>query len=139
MSDLVTLASSGDSRVVWGETDAIETELWFKTDPLDRAFCYRATQLQLWTDSHDQGAADDASAGAWTWFELVILEDENATEPLVKDGKEMVWRSHFNRLNAPDGGVARHYGVIFDRRAEILDAVEVKNLHHSFTITALTL
>jgi hypothetical protein len=113
----------------------IKSELWFKTKPVDINFVRRATRLQLLTDSHDQGAVSDVGKGAWTWFELCILEDERATEPLVVDGKRLSWRSHVNHLDPeadsheygfkPEDRKTRHFGTIFDRRQDILDALQV--------------
>jgi hypothetical protein len=104
----------------------IVSELWFKTSPLETEFIHRAIRLQLVTDSHDQGAVSDEDAGAWTWFELCILEDENATQPLVRDGKALSWSSHVNRLNK-DGDTTRHFGTMFDRRHDLLDLLEVSH------------
>ncbi|KIJ40903.1 hypothetical protein M422DRAFT_60526 [Sphaerobolus stellatus SS14] len=106
--------------------DSINFNISFKSGPVDRTFCYRAVQLQLYTDSCHQGYVDDYKQGCWSWFEVVILKDANATEPLVRDGKVYSWRSHENRLDSKLD-VARHFGVIFDRRAEILDALEPGN------------
>jgi hypothetical protein len=101
------------------------SKIWFRTGPLDNTFIYRAAQLQLSTDSHDQGWVDNKDAGAWSWFELVILPDEKSTEPVVRDGKELVWRSHSNRLGSNQP--TRHFGLVFDRRQEILDTLEVSD------------
>lgn len=61
-------------------------------------------RLQLLAESHDQGFADVPSAGNWTWFELAILENECAHAPRLKDGVELVWRSHDNRFLLEDFG-----------------------------------
>lgn len=107
----------------------ITSEYWFKSKPIDRDFCFRVTQLQLCTSSRDQGNADDKNAGSWTWFELVILADEDATEPkLSKEGKPLVWRSHSNRL-ANDTNPTLHFGAVFDRRSELLTALEVFDIN----------
>jgi hypothetical protein len=124
MPKLVTLANSTERCSVISTSNKVATKLWFKTGPLNRDFCYRAIQLQLWTDSHDQGRAGDPKAGSWSWFEIVLFADESATDPIVRDGKEMVWKSHFNRLDS-GSDFARHYGIIFDRRQEIFDALQV--------------
>ena len=106
-------------------SDQVETKIWFKSKPVDRDFCYRVTQLQLCTDSNDQGYANDKRGGSWTWFELVILADEKSTEPKKsKEGDELVWRSHSNRL-ANDSSPTRHFGAVFDRRSDLLANFEV--------------
>jgi len=104
--------------------DRIVSKLWFKTEPLDNTFIYRVAQLQLSTDSQARRFVDNKAAGIWSWFELAILPNEESTEPIVRDGKELVWRSHGNRLEESN---TRHFGIIFDRRAELLDALEVGN------------
>jgi hypothetical protein len=101
----------------------IHTEIWFKTpvcsahpnptisalliilctlQPLSLDTIQRITQLQLYAESHDQGFADEPSGGNWTWFELAILEDGKATAPRMKDGIELVWKSHRNRFLTDD-------------------------------------
>jgi hypothetical protein len=118
-----TWSTDRPCRVEGDSLNERNSEIWFRTEPLDNTFIYRVAQLQLSTDSHDQGWVDEKDAGAWSWFELVILPDEHSTEPIVRDGKELAWRSHSNRLGSPDN--SRHFGVIFDRRQELLDALEV--------------
>ncbi|KAH6902482.1 hypothetical protein BKA70DRAFT_1435208 [Coprinopsis sp. MPI-PUGE-AT-0042] len=65
--------------------------VWLQSDErFDRNFCVRVTQLQLSTDSWDQGNVRDIKAGRWTWFELVILRgDSTSDEPKYRDGKEL--------------------------------------------------
>ncbi|KAJ3537702.1 hypothetical protein NMY22_g5481 [Coprinellus aureogranulatus] len=106
-------------------SDRVETKIWFKSKPVDKDFCYRVTQLQLCTDSKDQGYANEKQGGSWTWFELVILANENSDEPKKsKEGDELVWRSHSNRL-ANDVNPTRHFGAVFDRRSDLLANFEV--------------
>ena len=122
------LQSEAPCEPVEAHSDKVESKIWFKSKPVKRDFCYRVTQLQLCTDSCDQGNADDKRAGSWTWFELVILADENSDEPKKsKEGKELVWRSHRNRL-ANDKSPTRHFGAVFDRRSELLANFEVRCL-----------
>lgn len=118
------LATSTDGiQIDTNGRDGIVTEIWFKTEPLTPTLVYRLAQLQLTTDSHDQGFADDAEAGCYSWFEICILADANATEPRQKDGRTLTWRSHGNRVGVSDA--SRHFGVVFDRRGEMLDDLEV--------------
>ncbi|KAK7434582.1 hypothetical protein VKT23_020118 [Stygiomarasmius scandens] len=128
MSHLGTLDEkwlvSTDSCEIRGTSEDVASEIWFKSKPVTDSFCYRVTQLQLCTDSRDQGFADDKSKGNWTWFEIVILPDEQATEPRRnKDGKELAWISHNNQLANQDSTM--HFGAIFDRRCELLVNLEV--------------
>lgn len=58
----------------------------------------RIDRLQLVAESHDQGFADDESAGNWTWLEVAIFESEMDTAPKIKDGVELVWISHPNHF-----------------------------------------
>uniref|UniRef100_A0A0W0FFI5 PNPLA domain-containing protein n=1 Tax=Moniliophthora roreri TaxID=221103 RepID=A0A0W0FFI5_MONRR len=122
--DNAWLKSEASCEPVIARDDQVQSKIWFKSKPVDRNFCYRVTQLQLCTDSRDQGYADDRSAGSWTWFELVILPSEAATEPKKsKEGKELSWRSHNNQLG--NHNATRHFGVVFDRRSELLANFEV--------------
>jgi hypothetical protein len=124
-----TWSSSGPCRLVEGSPDNgdfVDSEIWFRTEPLDNTFIYRAAQLQLYTDSHDQGWVENEDLGAWSWFELVILPDASSTQPIVRDGKVLAWTSHTNRLG--DDKNSRHFGIVFDRRQELLDALEVSPL-----------
>ena len=84
-------------------------------------------QLQLQTDSSDQGNVAELKPRSWSWFDLVIFEDAHTDKPRLKDGKELVWQSHGNRtdpLNAK-APVAKHFEIGFDRRQNLLDALEV--------------
>ncbi|UNI22755.1 hypothetical protein JDV02_008616 [Purpureocillium takamizusanense] len=92
------MITSDEERTVEAADDNIRAEIWFKTPALDIATIRKIDRLQLLADSHDQGYADVTSGGNWTWFELAILEDESAYKPRVKDGVELVWKSHYNRF-----------------------------------------
>lgn len=120
-----------DGRTLEALDDKIQAEIWFKSPVrralppfisiyarrvmpnvlmtykgLDHDTISKIDRLQLFTDSRDQGEADVPSAGNWTWFELVILEDETAFAPRVKDGVELVWKSHDNNF------LAKEYGLV---------------------------
>ena len=129
----LTSDTAGPCRVE-GRDSSVSSQIWFKSKPVDKAFCYRVTQLQLCTDSHDQGtlaaSLDSNVGGSWTWFEVVILPDEHSTTPRKsKYGKELAWRSHNNRLG--NTGPTRHFGAVFDRRSELMQNFEVCHLSHS--------
>jgi hypothetical protein len=69
----------------------------------------------------------DISQGSWTWFEVVILPNSESEEPKrTKDGREMAWRSHANQT--AHGDKTLHYGLMFDRRSELLASLEVDNV-----------
>ncbi|KAF7976548.1 hypothetical protein HWV62_6199 [Athelia sp. TMB] len=113
-------------HVVSAEDEKYTKEIWFKTEPVTREFCLRAAQIQLWTRSRDQGAVDEPEKGSWSFFEVVILENSEATEPRNKDGKDLVWHSHNNRLAVAQP--SKVFGAVFDRRRDLLDDLEVGNV-----------
>ena len=121
------IASTSTPVLVEATSEAVVSQIWFKTDPIERPFCYRAVQLQLQTDSSDQGHETGVEPGSWSWFELVILEDAHTDKPRLKDGKELVWRSHGNRTDplAVKTSITRNFGIVFDRRQDLLDDLEV--------------
>ncbi|KAJ3516977.1 hypothetical protein NLJ89_g797 [Agrocybe chaxingu] len=121
--------SSAPCRVA-ATDEIVVAQVWFKTNPVDRAFIYRAVQLQLQTDSCDHGHSDDMISGCWSWFEVSIFKDQHALEPRTKDNSPLTWRSHGNRTDPNDkqDSIARHFGMVFDRRQELLDALEVGNV-----------
>ncbi|KAF9046654.1 acyl transferase/acyl hydrolase/lysophospholipase [Panaeolus papilionaceus] len=128
---VIEIAKSSNSITVNATSDDVTSEIWFKSDPVDQKFIFRAIQLQLQTDSCDQGQSElDSATNGWSGFELVIFRDQHTNEPRTKDGKPLAWRSHGNRLDPLDQGnaVSRHYGVVFDRRQDLLDALELGNV-----------
>ena len=50
--------------------------------------------MQLFTTVHHKGTLADDAVGIWCWFDIIILANADATEPLVKDGHALVWWSH---------------------------------------------
>ncbi|KAF5360636.1 hypothetical protein D9756_004637 [Leucocoprinus leucothites] len=129
---IIEIAKSSIPCLAKAETGEAISQVWFKSKPVDRSFCYRAAQLQLLTDSKDQGCtqADLLNPGCWSWFEIVILPDGTTDTPRKKDGKDLVWRSHGNRSDPEDtaSSLNRCYGKVFDRREEILDILEIGNV-----------
>ena len=103
----LTSDSAGPCRVE-GRDSSVSSQIWFKSKPVDKAFCYRVTQLQLCTDSHDQGtlaaSLDSNVGGSWTWFEVVVLDSPKATKPKISNGSEQVSRSHDNRFQKSEYG-----------------------------------
>lgn len=90
---------------------------------LEKHIIPRIEDIQLKTHGHDQGACDDPSAGSWSWYDLAILESTNATEPRVKDGRALVWRSHNNEIAKRES--TTRTGIRFDRNHELLSLLEV--------------
>lgn len=88
-------------------------------------------EVQLYTNSHDQGAFDFPEAGSFSWFDLMILESADATTPKVVNGRTLVWSSHHNSLDAK--GVDWLYrGKIFDKSHEMLQSIEVCSITYQF-------
>lgn len=124
MPTQVLAASAIAIHVAAGASDEPISEIWFKTEPLTSHIIYRLAQLQLWTDSHDEAfQVADAASAEGSWFELCILANETETEPREQDGKALTWKSHSNRMGIE--GMSRNFGAVFDRRGELLDALEV--------------
>ncbi|KAJ7241094.1 hypothetical protein C8J57DRAFT_1085343 [Mycena rebaudengoi] len=120
------LATSTTSLQVDGRSNDNVSKVWFKSEPLTRSVVYHLAQLQLWTDSRDQGFVDDANAGSWSWFEVCILADEKVTEPKKKGNRIFSWKSHGNNIGVEKE--SRYFGVVFDRRGELLDDLEPGNV-----------
>src|SRR5689334_6529046 len=97
MSVTKDIAKSSSSCIVKGtENNIVQRVVWFKSQPVDRDFCFRAAQLQLVTDSCDQGSAPPGkeNQSGSSWFEVCILQGPDATSARTKDGEELRWRSH---------------------------------------------
>jgi hypothetical protein len=90
---------------------------------LDHIAVAKIEEIQLFTWSHNQGPADDANEVEWSWFDLVILENPEATSPKVLDGRSLVWRSHCNRAEVTHNTFCQ--GSIFDRTHELLSLLQV--------------
>ncbi|CZT06466.1 uncharacterized protein RAG0_12167 [Rhynchosporium agropyri] len=69
------------------------------SDELDPTTIEELKSVQLVSECHDQGFCDVPENGVWGWFELCIIENDSAQTPRKKDGIELVWISHNNRLN----------------------------------------
>jgi hypothetical protein len=71
---------------------------------LDPTTVQKIHSVQFVTECHDQGYCDTPDNGNWTWFELCIMENDEATKPRWKDGVELTWISHTNRFTERDYG-----------------------------------
>lgn len=78
--------------------EVVNTEIFMKTAPLSKDFCHSVAQLQVITVSRNQGFVGDETAGSYSWFEVIILANDSAKAPRVKDGRILAWRSHSNRV-----------------------------------------
>lgn len=90
---------------------------------IDQHTVARIDELQLFTDSHDQGFVNFREAGSWSWFDIVILASPDATEPKIKNGRSLVWLSHSNELGEED--FTEKKGDSFKRGHELFSLLEV--------------
>ncbi|EAU86152.2 phospholipase [Coprinopsis cinerea okayama7 len=130
MSTVKTLGESNVPKLAQASSAETVSQLWFKTKPISRKFCYRAVQLQLETISSDQGHDESHGNVSWSWFELVVFKDGQSEEPVIKNGQPLVWKSHNNRTDPLDTRAADslHFGIIFDRRHDLFDLIEIGNV-----------
>jgi hypothetical protein len=69
------------------------------------------------------------TTGVWTWFDLVILATPEATEPNVKDGRALVWRSH--DITKDSSELSEQEGKIFSlRQPDLLSFLQVIFVYH---------
>ncbi|KAJ8488254.1 hypothetical protein ONZ45_g14017 [Pleurotus djamor] len=119
-----TLQSLGACTVVADSNELVHT-LWFRTPALDETLIKRINKIQLQTSGHDQGFVDFPGAGSWSWFDIVVLESPEHSEPKIKDGLTLLWLSHTNSLGQPEDSTVT--GPIFDRSHDIFKALEPGN------------
>ena len=82
-------------------------------------------KIQLSTNAHNQGTAENPESGTWTWFDIVVLKSPSDTTPkTLKDGRSLVWMSHTTDINQSED-VFRD-GLVFDRHHELLGLLEVR-------------
>lgn len=124
MATVSSLVSTKTPFSIKSDDHQYNPYVWFKSKPLRNSFCHHVIQLQLSTDSHDQGWVSDAKEGSWSWFEVAIFENEHSSTAKVLDGRKLSWRSHANPIG--EKAFSRNFGTIFDRRSEILDDLEVR-------------
>ena len=80
--------------------------------------------IKLFAESHDQGFVSDLKQGNWTWVELVILDNKDATSPKKdRNGKELVVTSHSNKVRSKDYEWMQ--GETFDTSRHFLKSLEV--------------
>ena len=124
---LTAITSSISECEVQANSQEVVSKLWFKSEPLTAEFCDNVTQIQLYTESRDQGRVDRPDLGSWSWFEIAVYPDYAATEPIVRQGDgawaAMSWKSHHNILAVEEYG--RHSGRVFDRGHELFSKLKV--------------
>ncbi|CAE6487031.1 unnamed protein product [Rhizoctonia solani] len=84
-------------RVV-SRTDEGAAEVWFTTQPLDEEYIANIAEIQLTTESKDQGWVDSASNSGHSRFDLAILATPDSKQPRVHNGLPLTWTSHCNPL-----------------------------------------
>lgn len=104
------------------------SEKTFRPQVLDDKAVRQIKEIQLFTDSHDQGTVDFQDQDSWSWFDIVVLGSPSATEPKVKNGLSLVWRSHANVLGNSRYNV-RHTDKSFEQNHPLLQSLEVRHLH----------
>ncbi|KAF9762686.1 hypothetical protein IL306_003352 [Fusarium sp. DS 682] len=117
---------STEGGYVESDGPEIESDTWFKTPPLDIKTIQRLHSLQLITESHDQGWCDNRAEGNWTWFEVSVLENADATEPRVKDDVQLSWSSHKNELESKDFVALE--GILFSQDHDVFRLLEENNV-----------
>ena len=66
--------------------------------PVTASIFNRIQALQLHAYSGDQGTVTYKEQGTWTWFEIVVLENEKSNVPMIKNKIEHAWKSHLNPM-----------------------------------------
>ncbi|KAG8792629.1 hypothetical protein FRC12_005408 [Ceratobasidium sp. 428] len=92
------------------------SKIWFATPPLDKNTIDHLSEVQLFTNSSDQGWADDKSC-SWSWFDLVVLGPDSEA-PLQQNNYELAWRSHGNPVGIDNDEVLD--GPVFQRKDSLL-------------------
>ncbi|KAK0609590.1 acyl transferase/acyl hydrolase/lysophospholipase [Bombardia bombarda] len=121
-----TVTPDFEEHSLVGEGPEYKYQTWFQTPPLDPETIKRIHSVQLFAESHAQGFVDNAAAGTWTWFELAIMENEEADKPRVKDGVTLAWTSHKNFLKQFEYGWKS--GVKFGEKHDIFRLLEDGNV-----------
>ncbi|KAK3995228.1 acyl transferase/acyl hydrolase/lysophospholipase [Cladorrhinum sp. PSN332] len=103
-----------------------KNSIWFQTPPLTPTTIQKLHGLQLFAESHDQAFCDQPLEGTWTWFEIALLQNKHAQKPRVKDGIELVWRSHMNHLDQRTHEPAA--GLEFEKEHDIFRLMEDGNV-----------
>ncbi|RSL54058.1 hypothetical protein CEP51_014774 [Fusarium floridanum] len=118
--------SEGDAYV--GAFDAtVQTKIWFKSPPLTTLTLRMIRAIKLFAESHDQGSVSNLEQGNWTWVELVILDNKDATSPKKdRNGEELVVTSHSNKVGSKDYEWMQ--GETFDTSRRFLKSLEAGNV-----------
>ena len=112
--------------------------------PITESILNRIQALQLHAHSGDQGTVTYKDQGTWTWFEIVVLENEKSKVPMIKNKIEHAWKSHLNPMETEGfkwvrtilqrlswGAMLRSFfsvqnkGKAFDQKHNLLRSLEV--------------
>ncbi|KAG5643272.1 hypothetical protein DXG03_001239 [Asterophora parasitica] len=123
--DHYSVSATAASDIIAESDNKVASEIWFRTPALEQTLLDKVEQIQLETKSRDQGFVDFPDAGSWSWFEIVVLESPEASEPKVKDGLALVWLSHENKLGEED--YETQLGPVLDENHDIFSGLEAGN------------
>ncbi|KAF4996354.1 hypothetical protein FDECE_12498 [Fusarium decemcellulare] len=111
---------TSEEREVESSDSEIKYTRWFTTP--------------LFTESHDQGFCDNEAAGIWTWFEVAIMDNADATTPRAKDDIQLAWTSHKNVLKS--NIFAWLQGILFSKDHDLFRLLETCSRFKSWKLTA---
>ncbi|KAF5379699.1 hypothetical protein D9615_005735 [Tricholomella constricta] len=109
---------------VVSDSNQVTSEIWFRTPALDQDIVDKVVQIQLETKSRDQGWVSIPDAGSWSWFDIIVLESSESSEPKVKDNMALVWLSHENKLGSNE--YEEQVGALSGKH-DIFNGLEVGN------------
>ncbi|KAK4140617.1 FabD/lysophospholipase-like protein [Dichotomopilus funicola] len=116
MADYVV--SHAEEGSVCAHNGEVKSEVWFKHGPLSASELCHIESVQLIAESHDQGFVDDRAAGNWTWFELCILDNAQATVPVTRGEILLTWESHQTSMGC--GEYQKYQGHVFGPQHDLL-------------------
>ncbi|KAF8068911.1 hypothetical protein FPV67DRAFT_1096496 [Lyophyllum atratum] len=119
------VASTTPCNVI-ADSDEIASKIWFRSPAIDQNLIEKLVEIQLETKSRDQGLTSFANVSSWSWFDIIILDSPEASEPKVKDGLALVWFSHNNEVAQPD--YTKKVGpALLDGKHSIFNGLDVGN------------
>jgi hypothetical protein len=93
--------------LAWGGGDAHED--WLKSPSFNEHDLENMHSVQLITISRDQGWTSDPDAGSWSWFDLILLQNDGT--PRALEGETLAWKSHDN--GPPASPIQVRPGLVF--------------------------
>ncbi|XXH02875.1 hypothetical protein Hte_009263 [Hypoxylon texense] len=120
------IKSEGGASVKASDQET-QTKTWFKSPPLTAQTIRLIRAVKLFAESHDQGFVDKLNQGNWTWIQLAIFDNDEATSPRKgRDGQELVVISHSNDVNSKQYKWLQ--GETFDTSRSFLKLLEAGNV-----------